>query len=464
MSTTVLRGGTVWTGGQTPRLLLEHDVVIIDGLVVALEPRAAVRADEEIDAQNCLVLPGLINAHVHAGCTPHIRGMTEDAPIPAEGAFYHALGTVLMLGYQRLEPDELAALVEWDAIAMLLGGATTIVEESFGGHEVWIELVERLGFRSDLGLTYPNSVGAIGYIQGGRIVATGPGDVGGQFQAGLDLHRTMHGAFSDRLRIHLSPHGPDTVPEDILRETRRMSDELGVNANLHLAQHLTERRTIAERTGKTSVQYLHDIGFLGPRIMAMHVTFVEPEDIVLLAQTNTNVVHGSYRKAKEALISPYWDFVAAGVNVALATDSFSHDLIQDLRFTAMLAKIRTGDVATPTARHVLKSATYGAAKALNRPDLGHLEPGARGDVTVVGLDSPFNSPVFDPLRALVYYSGARDIRCTLVDGRPVVRDGRVLGADMPAVARRARLAAEKVWAMAQAEGVVSRHACGCEQH
>jgi cytosine/adenosine deaminase-related metal-dependent hydrolase len=460
MSVTVIRHGTIWTGGAEPRRIDGHDLVIEAGVVAEIAPDWRGRAEEEIDATGCLVLPGLINAHVHAGCTPHIRGMTEDAPIPAEGAYYHALGTALMLGYQRLTHAELASLIEWDAIAMLLGGATTIVEENFGGHDIWVELVGRLGFRSDLGLTYPNSVGAIGYLKDGKIVSAGPGDVAAQFQAGLDLHATHHGMFKDRLRIHLSPHGPDTVPEDLLRETRRMSDRLGVNANLHLAQHMNERQTVAARTGgKTSIQYLHDIGFLGPRVMAMHVTFVEPGDIPLLAASGAHVVHGAYRKAKEALISPFWDFVAGGVNVAIATDSFSHDLIQDLRFAAMLAKVRNGDSGTPTARQVLRAATHGAAKALGRPDLGHLEPGARGDVTVVSLESPYNSPVFDHLRSLVYYSGARDIRCTLVDGRVVVREGRVLGSDMDAVARRAREAANKVWGWAEAEGAVRRECC-----
>ena len=138
------------------------------------------------------------------------------------------------------------------------------------------------------------------------------GDVGAQFAAGVDLHKSHHGRFSDRLRIHLSPHGPDTVPEEVLRETRRVSDELGINANLHLAQHLSERNVIEERHGKSSVEYLDDIGFLGPNVMAMHVTFVDDRDIELLAASRTNVVHGSYRKAKEALISPFWEHLEKG--------------------------------------------------------------------------------------------------------------------------------------------------------
>lgn len=453
--TTVVRDGMVWTGGDDPVTLKRHDLVIEAGVVIAIEEGYRGRADQEIDAGGCLVLPGFINAHVHAGCTPHIRGLAEDLPIPEDGAYYHLLGGLLTLGYSLLSAEEFAAIMEWDTIAMLLGGATTIVEENFGGHETWVELVGRLGFRSDLGVTYPNQVSAIGYIANGKIVMGEPGDISKQFAEAVALHQSHHGMFDDRLRIHLSPHGPDTVPEEIMRETRRLSDELGVNSNLHLAQHLNEKQTIHERFGKSSVEYLHDIGFLSPRVMAMHVTFVDDNDIRLLAESGTHVVHGSYRKAKEALISPFWEHLDKGVNVAIATDSFSHDLIQDLRFAAMLGKIRQANVGHPRAADVLRCATVGASRALGRDDLGHLLPGARGDVVVVDLTSPFNSPAYDPLRSLVYYSGARDIKCTLVNGNPVVENGRVHGTDLDAVRHRALAACERLWEVGRAEGLLN---------
>lgn len=457
MTVTVVREGTVWTGGTEPTTHPRADVVIENGVVRTVEPNFSGSSDTEIDAGGCLVVPGFINAHVHAGCTPHIRGMTEDASILEGGAYYHSLGTLLTLGFSVLSRDELAAIMEWDCIAMLAGGATTIVEENFGGHEVWIELVERLGFRSDLGISYPNSVGAIGYVKDGKIVMDGAGDIGAMFEDGLRLHDRAHGMFDDRLHIHLSPHGPDTVPEEVLRATRAACDERGINANLHLAQHLNERETIAAKTdGKSSIEYLRDIGFLGPHVMGMHVTYVEDSDIPILAETKTNVVHGSYRKAKEALVGPFWEYIAGGVNVAIATDSFSHDLIQDLRFAAMLGKVRQKDVGHPAANEVLTCATTGAARAMNRPDLGHLNPGARGDVAVIDINTPFNSPVYDPLRSLVYYSNARDIRWTLVDGKPITKDGRVLATDVDAVGKRARQAATKLWELAEADGLLPK--------
>ena len=449
----VVRDGTVWTGGTSPRVM-RADVVIADGVIAAVEPRWNGRCDEEIDAGGCLVAPGLINAHVHPGTSPRSRGLAEDCDILEDGAFYHMTVPVQMLGPEALSADDIAAITAWDCAAMLLGGATTIVAEYFGSAAHWPGLAEKLRFRAQLGLTYPNRLGAIGHAKDGRIVSDGGADVAADFAAALRLHETHNGGLDGRLRVHLSPHGPDTVPEEILRATKQECAARGIHAHLHLAQHLSEVRTVQARHGTSPVRYLHDIGFLGPDVMATHVTYVDEADIALLAASGTHVVHCSYRKAKEAITSPFQEFLAAGVNVAIATDSFSHDLILDLKLACLLGKIRGGKVGQPTAQQALVAATHGAARALGRPDLGRLEPGARGDVMVVSLQSPFVAPVFDPVRALVYYGSASDIRHTLVDGETVVRNGKLAGLDLDALRPQVEAACARLWELAQSRGVL----------
>ncbi len=141
--TVVVAGGDIWTGGEAPRLLRKCDLVIVDGSVVSLEPGYTGHADRVVDAEGCIVVPGLINAHVHSGCSPHIRSISEDLAIPKDGAFYHGLNALLGVGNANLAIEEYAALLEWDVAAMLLGGATTIVEENFGGYEQWMEIRAR---------------------------------------------------------------------------------------------------------------------------------------------------------------------------------------------------------------------------------------------------------------------------------------------------------------------------------
>lgn len=455
---TVVRGGTVWTGGPHPALRSGVDLVIEDGRIAALEPGYAGRADVEIDATGCIVTPGLINAHVHPGTSPRSRGLAEDATLPKGAAYYHMTMPVQMYSPQVLTPEDVAVIVEWDCLAMLLGGATTIVAEQFGNGEPWIRLVEKLGFRCNLGLCYPSGYDAIGYYKDGEVRFGNPGDIAAGLAANLALHDRLHGTCGDRLRVHLSPHGPDTVPEELLRATRRAAEDRGIHIHLHLAQHKLERETLAKRTGMTSVEYLDSIGFLGPDVMATHCTYLEAGDYPILARTRTNCVHIAYRKAKEAITTPFREFLDHGINVALATDSYSHDFILEMKFAAMLGKIRAGGGGEITAERVLSCATWGAAQALGRPDLGTLSPGAQGDVLVVDLRTPFNAPVFDPVKSLVYYSTAANIRATLVAGRPVVQQGRVTGSDMERVRERSTESCLRLWRGATQAGVIPQGA------
>jgi len=461
----VVRDGTLWTGGPTPRLLHNTDLVIENGRIAAIEPHYAGRADVEIDASECLVTPGFINCHVHPGNSPRSRGLAEDVTLPKGAAYYHMTMPVQMFAPQVISPEEAAVITEWDCVAMLLGGATTIVAEQFGNGEPWIRLVERLGFRCNLGLCYPSTYDAIGYYKDGKVRFGDPGNVAAGLANNLALHDRVHGSFDDRLRVHLSPHGPDTVPEEVLRETKREAQARDIHIHLHLAQHKLERQTLEQRTGKTSVEYLDSLGFLGPDVMGTHCTYLDEGDYPILARTGTNCVHIAYRKAKEAITSPFREFLDHGINVSLATDSFSHDFILDMKFAAMLGKIRAGGGGKITAEQVLSCATWGAAKALGRPDLGQLSVGAQGDVVVIDLTGPFNAPVFDPVKTLVYYSTAANIRTTLVAGRPVVQRGRVLGSDMEKVRARTTESCMKLWRGASAagvmpEGVIFQDPCG----
>jgi cytosine/adenosine deaminase-related metal-dependent hydrolase len=451
----VVRGGTVWTGGGTPALLPDTDVIVEDGRVAALEPGFRGRADVEVDAQGALVAPGLVNCHTHAGCTPTARGVSEDLDLAEAGAFYHSLIPLLGLAYSSLTPEEFEAVMEWDAVAMLLGGATTIVEENFGGADLWLRLVERLGFRSSVGLTYPGNVSAIGYVVEGQIVRDAY-DVEAGFASAVEFHALHDGALDGRLRVHLSPHASDTVPEEILRETRTRANELGTTIHLHLAQHLDEDRTIRGRYDTSPVLYLERIGVLGPDVLATHVTYTDAADWDAIARTGTNVVHTAYRKAKEGLTSPFWEYLERGANVCMATDSFSHDLVENLKLSALFGKVREHAVSRPTAEHVMRCATFGAGRALGRPDLGVIEPGARGDLLALDVRSPFAAPVFDPLRAVVYYGNAGSVRHSVVDGRLVVADGRVVGCDMDAVSARAEAACRRLWLLAAEEGALPK--------
>ena len=185
----VVRANAIWTSGAEAKTHYGCDLVIEDGIVASVEEEYKGHVDIEIDATGYLVVPGLVNCHTNVGCTPHARGVSEDLDIPDAGAFYRSLIPILGLAYTELSHKEFAAIMEWDVLAVLLGGATIIVEENFGGADISMQLVKRLGIRSNLGLTYTSNVAA-------------------DLTAGIKLHDEQYGQYGDRLRIHLSPQAP----------------------------------------------------------------------------------------------------------------------------------------------------------------------------------------------------------------------------------------------------------------
>jgi 5-methylthioadenosine/S-adenosylhomocysteine deaminase len=377
--------------------------------------------------------------------------VAEDCALPPSGAFFHNTSGLLGFARRELSAAEYAAVLEWDCLSMLLGGTTTIVNEQVGYHDMWADIVGRLGFRCEMGVSYPTGRGSVGSRH--DLDAANAGFEG--LQANLDAHAAYSGAFDGRLTVHLSPHGPDTVTEEVLRETRTMANALGINIHLHVAQHPAEVATVAAITGgMTSIEYLDAIGFLGPDVLAVHATHATDADLDVLARTGTNLAVCPARRAREGVSAPAFRFASRGLNVSLGTDSFSHDLLGDLSLCAVLGKLTASDLDQLVAPQVLSFATSAPARTLHRSDLGHLNPGARGDVVVVDLRTPFNAPAFDPIRSLVYYSSVGDVRHTLVNGEYVVRDRTIVHCDVQQLREQVTACCGRVWESAKEEGVL----------
>jgi cytosine/adenosine deaminase-related metal-dependent hydrolase len=140
--------------------------------------------------------------------------------------------------------------------------------------------------------------------------------------------------------------------------------------------------------------------------------------------------------------------------VALGTDSFQSDLLEDMKTAALLGKIATHAIDRPNAVQTLRAATSEGAAALRRDDLGNVRVGATADLVAVDLRQPHNGPAIEPLRALVHYSNGSDVSFSMVDGHVLLRDGRFLGANPAALYTRAADAAERIWAEARARGAL----------
>jgi 5-methylthioadenosine/S-adenosylhomocysteine deaminase len=200
------------------------------------------------------------------------------------------------------------------------------------------------------------------------------------------------------------------------------------------------------RHGKTPIQWAYEIGILGPDTILGHALFLDAHswirwwtrsDLKLIAETGSSVAHCPTPFARYGqVMENFGDYLRAGVNMGLGTDTAPHNLVEEMRKAAVLARIAARDIETVTTSDLLHAATVGGAKALLRDDLGRIAANKKADLVLVDLTLAQMMPARDPLRSFVYHAGDRAVREVFVDGRLVVAEGKVLTLDQAAAAER----------------------------
>lgn len=441
--------------------LVADRAVLVEGNRIA----GVVAADENVDAERVelpgqLLVPGLMNLHTHAGAGPVGRGISEDYQLPSGMPFYVPLSRLWRFAYQPRFREAFRAVIRCDVLAMMRTGTTMIFNHASTDFEGYLEIAAELGVRSYTGPTIPLDVThRLGQLEGGA--AHRPNVTGASAQqAELDEITAMfaahNGSCNDRIRVVFGPAAVHTDDFAVLEGVATAAAELGdCLVTTHLCQAPSELAETDRKYGKTPLRVLEDAGLANERLIAAHGTYLPDEDRELAASCGMTIVHCASRKAKEAVISPYVSFAESGIRMALGTDGFSADLVEELKLAATLGKIGSGRTHTPTAAEVLDAATADSARSLGRDDLGAIREGALADLLGVQLRRSFASPVFDPVQSLVYYSSGADVDFQMIDGNVTVRDGELVGIDADKARQDAETVLQDIWEQAIAEGLLA---------
>jgi 5-methylthioadenosine/S-adenosylhomocysteine deaminase len=229
---------------------------------------------------------------------------------------------------------------------------------------------------------------------------------------------------------------------------------MGVPITLHVSQSVTEFQEMVRRHGKTPVEWLDDIGFLGSNVLLGHAIVLgggswanyAADDIGVLAATGTNVAHCVWVFARRRIaMESFARYQARGVNMTLGTDTAPQSMIESLRWTAVVSKLVDRQTEVATAADVFNAATLGGARSLGREDLGRIAPGAKADLLIWHGESLFMTPLRDPIRNIVYSAQAEDLDTAIVDGDVRMRGGKVLGVDEAQLVRDLQAAGERMW-------------------
>ncbi len=451
---TLLEGGDIVAyadGGH--RLLRDGALVFEDDRVVFVGRQFRGAVDRRIGVAGRLVIPGLINLHCHADTEAGGRliadvGRRDYFQAGFLNYFAAPKGAKALGAREDRTRGARFALVE-----MLKSGCTTVVPIG-GADEEMVETIGALGIRAYVSPAYKS--GSYVLDAGGALTYEWNEEAGRQgLEQAKEFIRKHGGAHGDRIRGMLFPYQVDTCSPELLRATRQAANELGVGIEIHAGQNLLEFHEILRRHRRTPVEFLDDVGLLGPDAIIGHcmistahhlAALPAGHDLEILARTGTTVAHCPlvFARRGNALESVH-RFRAAGVNVGLGTDTYPRDLVSEMRWASLLCKVVEHDFTLATAGDALTIATLGGARALRRDDLGRLAPGAKADIVVVDLRKLRIGPYRDPIKALVNCAVMDDVAQVFVDGRSVVESGRVVGVDEAKLLADAQAEAERLW-------------------
>jgi cytosine/adenosine deaminase-related metal-dependent hydrolase len=439
MTELVVRAGLLVTGAGEE--LSSGWVRAVDGEIAEVGSGDLPRgADETLDEPGCVLVPGLVNAHDHL-YQWGTRGLAA-----TEGLFGW-LRTLYPI-WAGLDA-EVAGAAARAAIARLLRSGCTLTSDHHyvfpRGREGILEAL--VGAARELGIRFQPSRGSmsLGASQGGlppdEIVESHDAILAATEDAVAALHDPAPGSMC---RLSVAPCSPFSVTLDLLRDSAELARRHGLRLHTHLAETVDEEAYCQERFGKRPVELLDDVGWLGPDVWVAHAIHLADAEVSRLGATRTGVAHcPSSNERLGAGACRVADLLDAGAPVGLGVDGAASNedanLAGEVRQALLLARLRaallgqSGAAATLTPRGAWDLA-WGGAACLGRDDVSAIVPGRRCDVALFRVDDLVHSGMPDPLEALALASppGADTV---VVEGRVVVREGRLLTADEDALAR-----------------------------
>lgn len=435
----VVTGGTVITMDGQRRVLAPGAVAIDGEKIVAVDtPQEIARrykAKDTIRADGAVVMPGLINTHGHAPMVMY-RGLADDLALmewlqkyifPAEG--------------KTVSPEMVRVGTRLAALEMIQSGTTLYTDMYYFEDEI-AKATKAAGLRGVLGQS------VIGFP-----VADAKTPAEGLARA----ERFMAAYHGDPLIVAtVAPHSMYTVDADSLKATRDLARKFGVPLLTHLAETDTEVTDSLAAHKMTPTAYFDSIGFWDTHAVAAHVVHVSDDDLAILKRRGVGVSHNPESNMKLASgTAPLSKMVKAGLDIGLGTDGAASnndlDMFEAMRQSAFVHKLVENDPTVASAQQMLEMATIGGARVVGMADrLGSLEPGKLADVIVVSMQSARQTPLYNPVSHLVYVTRGDDVRTTIVNGRVLMRDRKMLTLDAAAVLAEARALAQKVKAAVEA--------------
>ncbi len=427
-----------------------RDVVFAGDTIIHVGSRYSGPVEVEVSGRGLLVMPGLVDIHSHPSLEPSFKGIREEHGVPE--MYMSGLYERSVLLFPDAEGQK--ACTELAYCEMLLSGVTSIADLSFD-YPGWQELAEQSGMRVWLAPWYASSRWMVDNRH--ELKYRWHDDFGrAAFERAIAHVDRLKDHPSGRLSGMVYPAQIDTCTEEILRDSIAAALERNVPFTTHAAQSVLEFNVMVQRHGKTPIQWANEIGILTPNSIIGHAIFLDQhswlhwytrDDLRILVESGCAVAHCPTPFVRYGqVLEDFGLYRRAGVRMGIGTDTIPHNMIEEMRWAAILARVSAESIYTVSTEDIFTAATVGGADALMRTDIGRLAPGMKADLVLVDIDHPGMRPARDPLRSLIYSAADRAVRDVYVGGVKVVGDGRVLTMDMAGAAERAEAAQARMMA------------------
>lgn len=436
MATLIKNIGVIATQDDAGREL-SNGWILVDGpAIVALgegEPPARDDIDETVDAGGALAIPGMVNTHHHLYQT-----FQKNVPFVQDAKLFDWL-TGLYEIWRELTPEDVRVSAQVGLGELLLSGCTTVADHFyvFPRQQTANLLDETINAARELGVRFHPSRGSMsrGKSKGGLP----PDDVVQSPDAILEDSERVIAKFHDperysMCRLTLAPCSPFSVTDDLLRESARLARKLKVRLHTHLAETEDENDFCRQMVGMRPLEYMESVEWIGPDVWYAHGVWLNDEELKRMAAAGTGIAHcPSSNLRLGSGIAPIPRAVELGVPVGLAVDGSASndasDMLRELQICTIVHRVKSGVESMP-ARQALKIATRGSAGVLGRDDIGQLAPGMAADIALFKMDDiGLAGAMHDPVAALAFTTGMKRADKVMVNGKWVVRDGRLVHLD-----------------------------------
>ena len=438
----VIHDTTIVTGDRAGTILYDAALAVDGRRIIALGPSAEVLARHpgasRVNGRGRAVMPGLANTHTHL---PRVlaRGIYEDLSPSHTPPF---TGGLAPLPLPRLTDDEERVMALLGTLEAIRSGTTLVLEEGAGISDYAVGL-----FDSGLRLllcerAWDRAGAAIG--QGGAFEIDAA-----RAETSLariaDLHKRWNGKGDGRVQVGLAAWAPELCSPEMLMRLRGLQGELDVIATIHLNQIWGEVAAVREQRGMLPTEYLASVGFLSHRLVAAHCRCMTPQEEWMLGSAGVAVAVNSAIAARRGLAARVHELEQAGCLIALGTDNMAEDMVEVVRTALFMERVRRQDGRQPTPEQALVWATRNGYRALGITDGGWLAEGNLADLIVIDLRKPHLTPALRVVSDFVHQGQASDVEAVMVDGRFIMRDGRVQTLDERAIVAEAERIARAAW-------------------